>query len=95
MTVEELQIELKALISNLTSSGFKSVEPAVVDKINELIIAAGELRMNEGKRLVENLLNVIKAIREGKSQAESGYIRLTALDFYVKNLSDSSVIEDI
>ena len=36
----------------------------------------------------------MKAIREGKSQAGSGEIRLTALDFYVKKLSSGNT-EDL
>jgi hypothetical protein len=45
--------------------------------------------------LIENLSGAINAIREGKSKAESGHVRLTALEFYLKNQSGSENIEDL
>jgi len=95
MTVEELKTELEKITSELTSSGFDSVDPGTVDKLEKLSITAGELGMKEGKHLVGNLLNAIKAIKEGKSKAESGALRLTALDFYLKKLSGSGHIEEL
>ena len=95
MTVEELRAELKSLVSGLTASGFGSIDSGVVEKLDKFCVTAGELGMTEGKRLIENLLGVIKAIQEGKSQAESGMIRLTALDYYLNKLSGSESIEDL
>ena len=95
MTIEELRTELKTIISSITSSGFENVDPVTIEKLDKLAAAAGESVMQEGKRLIENLSGVIKAIREGKSQAESGNVRLTALDFYLKNLTDSEKTEEL
>ena len=95
MTVEELRKELEKIISALNSSGFAGIDSKTLEKLNNFAASADELGMKEGKHLLENLSAVIKAIQEGKSQPESGNIRLTALDFYVKKLSDSGNIEDL
>jgi hypothetical protein len=95
MTIEELRTDLDNIISGLTSSGFKNIDSKILEKINSLIPAAGGSGMREVKRLLENLSVSIKAIQEGKSPIESGTVRLTALDFYLKNLPDSESIEDI
>ena len=95
MTVEELKKELEKITSGLTSTGFESIDSGTVEKLEKLSAAAGEAGMKEGKHLIGNLLTAIKAIQEGKSKAESGNLRLTALDFYLKNLSGSENIEDL
>jgi len=95
MTIEELRTDLDTIISSLTSSGFTNTDSKILEKIDSLIPLAGESSMKEAKRLLENLSGAIKAIQEGKSQAESGTVRLTALDFYRKNLPNSEHIEDI
>ena len=95
MTVEDFRIELEKIISGLTSSGFDGIDSGTVEKLDKLAAAAVELGMKEGKHLISNLSGVIKAIQEGKSKAESGSLRLTALDFYVKKLSGSGNIEEL
>ena len=94
MTVEELRTELGKIISSLTSSGFGSIDPGVVEKLGKYAAAAEGLGMKQGKHLIENLSGVMKAIQEGKSKAESGNVRLTALEFYVSELSDGKT-EDL
>jgi len=95
MTVGELQKELKTLVSGLSSSGFDSIDPETVEKLDKLAAAAGESDMKEGKRLIDNLSGALRSIKEGISKAESGIVRLTALDFYLKNLTDSENTEDL
>jgi hypothetical protein len=95
MTIEELRTELGTIISSLTSSGFNDTDSKIVEKIDKLILTTDESGMKEAKHLLENLSGAINAIQEGKSQAESGNVRLTALDFYLKNLPDGENIEDL
>jgi hypothetical protein len=95
MTVEELQIKLEKIISDLTSSGFASIDPRILDKLDKLAVSAIKLDMKEGKRLIDNLSGAMKAIQEGKSRPESGDVRLTALDFYLRKISEKGHIEDI
>ena len=95
MTVEELRLELGNIVASLNSSGFGAVEAGTCEKLEKLGSSANELGMKQGKQLIDNLSGVIKAIQEGKSKAESGMLRLTALDFYMKKLSGSENIEDL
>ena len=94
MTVEELKAELEKVVSELTSSGFANIDSGTVAKLDKFAATAGELGMKEGNKLLENLSGAMKAIQEGKSQAGSGDVRLTALDFYVKKLSNTTT-EDL
>ena len=95
MTVEELRTELEKIATGLESSGFDRIDSGTVEKLEKLAVSAGELGAKEGKHLIENLVGVIKAIQEGKSKAESGHLRLTALDFYLKKLSDPGSLEEL
>ena len=95
MTVEDLRIELEKIVSALLSSGFGNIDSGIIEKLDKITVTAGELEMKEGKRLIENLSSVMKSIKDGKSNAESGSVRLTALDFYVKKLAGGENIEDL
>ena len=95
MTVEELRADLEKLTTSLTGSGFANIDSGILEKLKEAAIAAGELEMKEGKRLIENLSEAMKAIQEGKSTADSGNLRLTALDFYLKKHSASGIVEEL
>ena len=95
MTVEELKVELGKVISGLAATGLENIDSGIREKVRALSNTAGELGMKEGKRLIENLSGAIDAIKEGKSKAESGHVRLTALEFYLKNQSGSENIEDL
>jgi hypothetical protein len=94
MTVEELRIELEGVVLNLNSSDFSIIDAETVNKLDELAASAGELGMKEGMRLMENLSGTMKAIKDGISQSNSGVVRLTALDFYVKKIAGGA-IEDL
>ena len=95
MTGDELRQELEKTISSLSSSGFASIDTGIVEKLDKYAVAATELGMKQGTRLIQNLSGAMKAIQEGKSKAESGSVRLTALEFYMKNLSDGGSIEEL
>jgi hypothetical protein len=95
MTGEELWAELEKITSVLANSGFGNLDSGTMGKLEKFAAAAGDLDMKEGKRLIENLSEAIKAIMGGKSTADSGSIRLTALDFYLKNHSASEAVEDL
>jgi len=94
VTIEEVKIELEKIVFDLTSSGFDNIDSGTVEKLEKIAASAGELGMMEGKKLIGNLSRAMEAIKEGKSLAESGALRLIALDFYVKNLPDGNT-EDL
>ena len=95
MTVEDLRAQLEKIASGLANSGFNEIDSGTIAELEKSAAAAGELEMKEGKRLIENLCETMKAIRDGKSSAESGNVRLTALDFYLKKHSESGVVEEL
>jgi hypothetical protein len=94
MTVEELGTELEAIVSGLSASGFDSIDAGIVGKLDQYSVMAGELGMKEGMHLIQNLSSVIKSIKDGAAKTESGAVRLTALDFYVKKIVGGQ-IEDL
>ena len=95
MTIEDFRTELEILVSGLTNSGFNTIDAGLIEEINKLVFIAEELGMKKGKLLLENLSGTMNAIKEGKSTAESGNVRLLALDFYVKKLSSGEKTEDL
>ncbi|MDR1903744.1 MAG: hypothetical protein LBQ88_15865 [Treponema sp.] len=90
MTVEELRDKLEMVISNLTSSGFGNADPGVMEALDGYAVAAGELGMKSGKKLVENLSAVLKSRKSGESTDESVSVRITAMDFYLKNIQSGT-----
>jgi len=97
MTAEDLRKEMEKITSSLADSGFNSIDSGIIERLRKSAVTADELNMKEGKRLIDNLAKTMKAIQEGKSTAESGNLRITALDFYLKKHSESELelIEDI
>ena len=93
MTVEEMRAELEKIIAGLNITGFKTADAGIIGKLEQLGASAVELGLNEGSHLINNLINVIKTIREGKSKPESGNLRLIALEFYLGKLSGSEETE--
>jgi hypothetical protein len=94
MTEEELRPKVEAIVSTLSSNGFGTIDPGLMEKLDVYSTAAGELGMKEGKHLLENLSAVIKAIKDGRSSPDSGAVRLMALEFYFKKIVGDS-IEDL
>ena len=80
--------ELDKLLSEINSSGFK-VTPATIGKLEKISADAAGFEMKTGKRLVDNFIEVLKSFQEGKSKEDSVSLRLTALDFYKKNILES------
>ena len=94
MTIEEAKIEIEKIIASLTASGFINVDAQMLKKLESLTAWADEQNINEGKRLMENLLNALKTLNEGEPKIESCKVRLMALDFYIKKISAVGNIEE-
>ncbi|MDR2552129.1 MAG: hypothetical protein LBD31_03045 [Treponema sp.] len=94
MTIEELQGKLEVLIKSLPESGFDSVDDGVIAELDSYTGMADQLGITAGKRLIENLASALKTRKTGGNTDESIVVRLTALDFYVKNLQSGST-EDL
>ena len=95
MTIEFLRSELKRIIIALTASGFDRVNSGTVEKLDKIAAVAEMIGMKEGKRLIGNLSNTMKAIQERKSGVASGIVRLMALDFYVEKLAGDEDMEEL
>ncbi|MDR1105532.1 MAG: hypothetical protein LBL44_04170 [Treponema sp.] len=94
MTVDGLRSELEGCISNITSAGLGNLDGGNIDKLEKLSGEAGGLDMKQGKKLIDNLVAVLKSLKDGSAKEDSVQIRLTAMDFYIKNIQDGA-IEDL
>ncbi|MDR1288436.1 MAG: hypothetical protein LBK08_12570 [Treponema sp.] len=94
MTVDGLRSELEGCISNITSAGLGNLDGGNIDKLEKLSGEAGGLDMKQGKKLIDNLVTVLKSFKDGSAKEDSVQIRLTAMDFYIKSIQDGA-IEDL
>jgi hypothetical protein len=92
-TVESLQKELESCVNSINSAGLGSLDAQNIEKLDKMSAAAAELGMNQGKKLIDNLSAVIKSYKEGNSKEESVSVRLTAIDFYLKNTLGGDIEE--
>ena len=93
---KELCQELEVILSEITSSGFSKLAPGSMEKLEKISAAAAGLGMKAGKGLIDNFIEVLKALQTGKSNENSVSLRLTALEFYktkVLENQDSSIEE--
>jgi hypothetical protein len=93
-TVENLRSELEGCISNINSAGIANLDSGNIGKLEKLGGDAAGLGMSEGKKLIENLVTVLKSFKEGSAKEDSVQVRLTAMDFYIKKIQDGST-EDL
>jgi hypothetical protein len=94
-TVESISEELEKCLGAINSSGLGSLDPKQIAALEKLGAASSALGMGQGKKLVDNLVTVLKSFSEGKSKEDSVQIRLTALDFYVQHLKGGAAEEEL
>jgi hypothetical protein len=94
-TVESLHGDLEACITGINAVGIGNVDPQNIEKLEKIGGAAGNLGMNSGKKLIDNLTTILKSFREGKSTENSVQIRLMALDFYLQNIKGGGGEEEL
>jgi hypothetical protein len=94
-TIESLREELAKCVGTITSAGLGALDSQNIDKLTNFAAAAADLGMNSGKKLIENLAAVLQSFKEGSTKEDSVQVRLTALDFYLKNLAGGGNIEDL
>jgi hypothetical protein len=93
-TVESLREELEGCINSINSAGLAGLDPQNIEKLDKISAASAALGMNQGKKLIDNLANVLKSFKEGKAQEDSVSVRLTAMDFYIQHLKGGTT-EDL
>ncbi|MDR0719619.1 MAG: hypothetical protein LBF78_08290 [Treponema sp.] len=94
-TVESLHGDLETCITGINAVGIGNLDPQNIEKLEKISAAAGNLGMNSGKKLIDNLTAVLKSFQEGKSTEDSVRIRLTALDFYLQNIKGGDGEEEL
>ncbi|MDR1933573.1 MAG: hypothetical protein LBQ57_12220 [Spirochaetales bacterium] len=95
-TIENVCKEVEKVLAVVNSKGFANIDDSVCADLDKISAAAETLGMKSGKKLIDNLSAVLKSHKEGKAEETSVSVRLTALDFYNKNvLSNQGAVEDI
>jgi hypothetical protein len=96
-TIEHVCQDVEKLLADINSSGVGNIAPDITERLLKLSSAADSLDMKTGKKLIDNLLEVLKSFKDGKAEEGSVSVRLTALDFYQKKVLSSlgSSVEDI
>ena len=90
MTIKEFQIKLDALLKGFPASGFETITYKEIAELDKLYGETDDLRMELGKKLIFNLAEALKTRKSGGNTDESVQVRLTAMDFYLKNLQSGS-----
>ena len=87
--VKQLCQELEKIISEINSSGLNKITPETLAKLEKISSEAQGLGMGTGKGLIDNCIEVLKSFQAGKSNENSVSVRLTALEFYKKNILEN------
>jgi len=83
-TVVKIHSRLRACLDSIDKSGLDNMDPAIIGELEQIYAVASSLGMEQGKKLAENLCDVLKSYKEGKAGEENVSVRITALDFYLK-----------
>ena len=90
-TVEKVCKEIEKFLASVNSGG-ASIDGSACAHLDKLSAAAETVGMKAGKKFIDNLS---AALKEGKT-GDSLMVRITALDFYNKNVvSGQGAVEDI
>jgi len=94
MNIEEMQTRLHAFLDKLPASGFEAIADGDISELESLAGEADSLGMKSAKQLTANLVQALKARKNGENTDESVQLRITALDFYVQKLQQGTT-EDL
>ena len=93
--IDEMHKALKEFLEKINSTGIENINSADIEKLDKFSIDAKGLGMDQGKKLIDNLSIILKSFKEGKSGIGSVSIRITALDFYLKNTQGGASTEEL
>ena len=92
-TVEKVQTELESCLNSINAAGIDKLDSQHIEKLCSISTAADSLGMVQGKKLIENLSDVLRAFTEGNAIGDSVKLRLTALEFYLQNTKGATTEE--
>jgi c-di-GMP-binding flagellar brake protein YcgR len=88
--------ELEQLLADISASGYANVDAGIMSRLDAAGAAAEKLGMKNGKKLVDNLSEVLKAFKDGKTEEKSVALRFTALEFYNNNIkAETGEVEEL
>ena len=91
-TVDHVCTEIEKILAAISSGGEANIDEGARANLDKLSAAAETVGMKSGKKFIDNLSAALKDGKTGESLA----VRVTALDFYIKNvLSGHGAVEDI
>ena len=93
--VEKIHKAMEKILASIGTAGFDKLDVSIIDELDKISANAKALGMEQGKKLAENLSAVLKSFKEGKTAADSVSVRLTALDFYLKNTQGGTSTEEL
>ncbi|MDR1893289.1 MAG: hypothetical protein LBQ61_01180 [Spirochaetales bacterium] len=96
-SIENVCKELDKILTALSSGDLAKPDPSIPEKLKAASAAAEKLNMGSGKKLIDNLADIVGQLIAGTADAARVGIRVTALDFYVKKIlaGDSGAIEEL
>ena len=91
--VEDLHKELESCAAGINAAGLGNLDPQHIERLDSISARANDLGLHEGKKLIDNLSAALQSCKDGKSTEESAALRLTALEFYLKNTQSAGTEE--
>ena len=94
--IETIRGELEQLLSDISASGYAGGDAGITGRLDTVGAAAEKLGMKNGKKLIDNLTEVLKSFKEGKTEEKSVALRFTALEFYNSNIkAEAGEVEEL
>jgi hypothetical protein len=94
--IETIRGELEQLLSDINASGYANIDAGIMGRLDTIGATAEKLGMKNGKKLIDNLTEVLKSFKEGKTEEKSVALRFTALEFYNNNIkAETGDVEEL
>jgi c-di-GMP-binding flagellar brake protein YcgR len=94
--IETIRGELEQLLSDISASGYANIDAGIMGRLDAVGAVAEKLGMKNGKKLIDNLTEVLKSFKEGKTEEKSVALRFTALEFYNSNIkAEAGEVEEL
>jgi hypothetical protein len=79
---------IEVILLDIYSKGIDEIDNAAIQKLEELVIRANELKMITGETLIKEFIMKYKKYDAGEIDIKEMAGSLMALDFYIKNITE-------